>query len=232
MGRSLPYAQQPRPMGTGTAAGQAAGAILTKIAPFTGPAAPFVIAAGLIVSIVSDFFGGGCGQTCVVAAQTQQVYDAVGDNIEAVAKAGMISGADAVSILQSLVTAAQGAETANQQGAAGSAEVASAVQTHINNVSGLGASTQPLNLSAAQQLYVGNNPSEPGGVGAKGWYPGSVASATQLTNQILSAVPASSLTGGGSITASLTAPLVTVGGLGISPLVLLIGAGLLWWGLS
>ncbi len=48
-------------------AGAVAGGLLA-VAPFTGPAAPFVAAAGAIVALAAKIFA-GCGQTCVLATQ-------------------------------------------------------------------------------------------------------------------------------------------------------------------
>lgn len=49
-------------------AGAAAGAAITALSPLAGPAAPFVAAAGAVVSLMSSLFQ-GCGQTCVAATQ-------------------------------------------------------------------------------------------------------------------------------------------------------------------
>jgi len=45
-----------------------AGSTIMALAPATGPAAPFVAAAGAIVSTMGQFFK-GCGQTCVLASE-------------------------------------------------------------------------------------------------------------------------------------------------------------------
>src|SRR5579885_1405464 len=49
----------------------AVGSGLTTIAPFTGPAAPFVAAAGQIANLVAQVANlfQGCGQTCILATQ-------------------------------------------------------------------------------------------------------------------------------------------------------------------
>lgn len=57
-------ARRTRGMGAGSPVVQAAGSTMLSISPMTGPAAPFVAAAGVIINLVGDFFGGGCGRSC------------------------------------------------------------------------------------------------------------------------------------------------------------------------
>ena len=211
-------------LGEGSAIGEQIGQTITKLAPETGPAAPFVAAAGEIVSILSAFFGGGCGQTCVVAAQTEQVYEATADNILAVAKAGMMSGEDAISIMQNLITVGQQQETQNKPGAAGSANLERVIQGEIADAQSVGPPTQPLDLTAARELYVGASASQPGGVGAAGWEPGIVQAASQLTDQILSA-GASASGGPSSGLLGVTSSGVAVLGSTIPWGLILLGAG-------
>ncbi len=55
---------------TGSQYISAGGGTLLAAAPFTGPAAPFVAAAGAIADMLASFgVGSGCGQTCVLSTQ-------------------------------------------------------------------------------------------------------------------------------------------------------------------
>lgn len=46
------------------------GGTVMSVAPYTGPAAPFVLAAGAVTELLAAVgIGGGCGQTCITASQ-------------------------------------------------------------------------------------------------------------------------------------------------------------------
>lgn len=64
MGVAVP--RRTRRLGAGSPVVQAAGSTLLQISPMTGPAYPFVAAAGLALEVVGAFFGGGCGNKCKV----------------------------------------------------------------------------------------------------------------------------------------------------------------------
>lgn len=55
-------------------AGVAIGGTMMTIAPFTGPAAPFVAAAGAVVSLLSNMFH-GCGITCTEATAIANQFE-------------------------------------------------------------------------------------------------------------------------------------------------------------
>lgn len=60
-----------------TIAETGAGAALLTAAPFTGPAAPFVAAAGVIADLLASMgVGSGCGQTCVLSTEYANQADA------------------------------------------------------------------------------------------------------------------------------------------------------------
>jgi hypothetical protein len=55
-------------------AGVAIGSTMMTLAPLTGPAAPFVAAAGAVISLLSNMFH-GCGATCIQATEIANKFE-------------------------------------------------------------------------------------------------------------------------------------------------------------
>lgn len=142
--------------------------------------------------------GQGCGSACTNAAQQEQVYEAAADNLFNVAKAGLISGQDAAALMQQLIQMAQLAEASQgtKQSSSGASNAASVIQAEMSSALQFGAATQPFSLAAAQAAFMPVNTS--------GWYPQSLAAASQLAAQILQSY-ASSLASTSSLTGTSTA---------------------------
>lgn len=148
------------------------------------------------------------------------MYEAAGDNIAAVAKAGMLPGTVAAEIIQELSSMCAQAEAAQgtSQAKAGASNASTDLTAQANNMNALGDTvTQTLNLSTVSSLFIPTSTS--------GWYANSLATAQQLTMQILeqyaSEAPSTTTTASGQT-------ITTVTGAGLSTTdILLIGGALL-----
>lgn len=207
-------------LGVGTAAGEAVGKGISSVAAFTGPAAPIVAAVGELVSVISSFFGGGCGSACTQSATLEQVPEVALDDLWAVAQAGMLGQADFLSAYQTIDNYAtqslQNLEKTDSKAAGGLTNYQKATANYQSLAASLPA-TAPngLNLSQAQELFT--NPS------AAGWEPGSVSAGNNLALQVLQSIGSGSSSATGTVSA-----LASAVGLSEESLLLIGGAILLW----
>lgn len=187
-------------LGTGTPIGEAAGATLgtagtiMALAPATGPAAPFVMAAGALVSLISSFVGGGCGSACTNAADTEQIYEAAADMALWLGQHGMVTAEEATSFMEALIQAGVQHESqfGTKQSQAGAANLTSVINAEISDAQSLPATaTVPLSMSAIDQAYP-----QPG---TAGWQSPSIAAAQQLVEQWAGSLPAPSASGSSSV---------------------------------
>jgi hypothetical protein len=158
-------------------------------------AIPLIGVGVAVVLILLKFLGKGCGAACTVTAQLHQIVDAVGLNIQRVAQAGLISGPEAQTALQSFInTGDQIEEQASQY----PKEVASSIKQFTADLVSWAAAaadlpatpSQPWSLSAARALYVGHGTGS-GDLAACGpgtWYCASISQADTLTDQILQTI--------------------------------------------
>lgn len=198
------------------------GGSLLQIAPATGPAAPFVAAAGALTELFGAIFH-GANPLQVPAARAEQIYEAAADNAYAVAKAGMVTPAQAIAAQQQFL----------QMGIADlqSRNIGVAAQNSIKNMTKVindeiavtqklpSKITQQLDLTKARALYKGG----------AGWYADSIQAATQLTDSWLQSLGAR-LGGAGGTATVATSP---SGGFFSAPLLmaaLVVGAILLFAG--
>jgi hypothetical protein len=214
-----------RRLGVGTATGEAIGSSLIKVAAATGPAAPFVAAAGAIIDAISSFFGGGCGQACIKSATLEQVPEVALDDLHAVAiqQPGAISQSDFqtayTEILNYGVQQLQNLEAQGDKRAAGGITNLQKSTDYSSFIASLPANrTVALNLSQAQTAFT--NPS------AAGWEPGSVSAGNALALQVLQSIAASGTASSTGVSGTVNA-LSTATGLPEWAL-LLGGAALLW----
>lgn len=147
--------------------------------------------AGAVIAAVAGIaaalgLGQGCGSSCIEAAQQEQVFEAAADNLNRVAKAGMMPGTAAAQLIQALIPLAQQAEAqqGTKQAKAGASNAATVLQNVAQQAASLGSGiSRPLDLKAAQSLFIPLNTS--------GWYPQALATAQQLALQILQTYAAS-----------------------------------------
>lgn len=135
--------------------------------------------AGLLISLL----GGGCGAPCIESSKVEQVYEAIGDNILRVAKAGMLGGSAAIVAITHFMGVGNLAlnRLGTAQAQAGEKNMDTVLTNLITAARRLPANaTAPLDVAAAQKLYVGG----------AGWYPDSIAVASQVTTQFLTALAA------------------------------------------
>lgn len=161
------------------------GAGITAAAPASGPAAPVVAAIGAAVSTLGGIFK-GANPLQVPAAQIEQVYEAVADNVWALFyHAHMITRATAIAGMQAALQAAQqalstsGLGIAAQKGLANATAVIGQMIDAAPNTPDQPA-TAELSVSQAQQFYVGG----------PGWYASSISKATAITNAFIQSLGA------------------------------------------
>lgn len=168
----------------GSIVSSGAGIVATLLAssPATGPAAPFVAAAAGLVAIFTSVFK-GANPLQVDASEIEQIYEALADDVYAVHKLGMISQSDAVSAMQSLITAGQKAESeySGQLGdpaGNGAANLTAVIQAEISAVEQVPdpESLTPIDISQAHAVYVG---------GTGKWYPSSISAANTMMDAFL-----------------------------------------------
>lgn len=194
------------------------GSSLVAAAPFTGPAAPFVAAAGALTSLFGQVFG-GCGQACVQSATAEQVYESAADNISKAAKAGYISGTQASSAISQILAAGQQnlsqLATANPKAQGGLTNLTNTIQGNLQAVSAIGNATKSFDPGAVSSLFVPTN--------ASGWESGATAAGAGVAAQALNNL---GLTAGQS--ASATNFSSEISSLTSSPLLLLaiVGGGI------
>jgi hypothetical protein len=189
--------------------GQVVGGTILSVSAATGPAAPFVAAAGAVVTLLSTILKGGCGQACTVPSKAEQIYEVACQDIQAVANLGMLSANEYLTAMQNFLNA--GIQQLTQM-----AQTDSKAQPAVTRLTNLlqsytaHASTMPqnptaqLDLSQAQAAFISSS--------AKGYYADSVAQGNQLALAYLQEM--------GSSGVSLSSSGVTVGGMTFSPLVI------------
>jgi hypothetical protein len=139
------------------------------------PIAGAIIAVG---ALIFSFMGGGCGEACIDASKIEQVYEAVGTNLLALARIGMLGGYAAFVAIQHFLQAGHLAEarlgTIEAQRGATNLMI---VLANLGNAAKLlpHDPTQPLDIAVARTHYAGG----------PGWYPDSIKAANQLTDQWL-----------------------------------------------
>lgn len=135
--------------------------------------------AGLLITLL----GGGCGSACIDSSKVEQVYEAIGDNLLRVAKAGMLGGSAAVVAITHFMGVGDQAEQrlGTSQATAGQKNMDTVMTNLIAVARKLPATASvPLDVTAAEKLYVTG----------PGWYPDSLAVAAQVTTQFLTAMAA------------------------------------------
>lgn len=158
------------------------------IAPMTGPAAPFVAAAGALHMLLGKVFGPD--PMNVPAATIEQIYEAAADNAYALARAGMITVDQAIGAEQqflSMLAQHIGGASLGNAGKRAIANGTKVIQAEIAATQKLKSNvTQAIDLNVAHGLYK---------TGA-GWYPEAVASAAQLMDQFLQSLGGSGAVAG------------------------------------
>jgi hypothetical protein len=221
-GRVMYFDGRNRRLGVGTKTGEEVGAAITDAAAAAGPAAPIVAAIGGLVSLISSFFGGGCGPACTESATLEQVPEVALDDLHAVAlqQPGAISGPVFQEAWQEIIS--YGTQQLQALQAKGDSKAANGI-TNLNKstdytsfVASLPTTaTVALDLNMAQEVFT--SPS------ASGWEPGSVTAGNNLAMQVLqqiAAISTSTSSTSGTVTAIESAT-------GLSGTTLLIGAALL-----
>lgn len=204
-----------RGLGVGSAAGVEAGAVITSVAAATGPAAPIVAAVGTLVSLISSFIGGGCGQACIASAQAEQVYEVACMDLTAVAKLGMLSSNDYLTGVQNFISGGNAHLQQLQQ--QGDARAADGLKNFDNATSGDAAfaatlpatAPTPLDLAQAQAAFISP--------GASGWYSQSVTPGNQLALAYLQALQTAQASQTSSVGIDATTGTISLPGISISP---------------
>ena len=155
------------------------------VSTFTGLSlsTSFLIVTAIIgvSALLIEILGGGCGSACVEASEIEQVYEAIGDDLLRVAKAGMIGGAEAVVAITHFMGVGDQALTrvGTDQATAGKQNMDNVMANLIAKARQLpSTATVPLDLAAAKKFYVGG----------AGWYPTSITVADKVTTQFLTAL--------------------------------------------
>lgn len=193
-----------RRLGVGTVEGQEIGKGIIQAAALTGPAAPVVAAVGAVVDLVSEFFGGGCGNACVEAAQLEQVVESALNDIQSVAQSQPTAMSQSVfeeaynAIMQNglaALTKLAASDPSHANAAIANIQEYDNSQTFVQSLPAT--ATTALNLTAAQTT-VDSHPTQ-------GWYAASVQAGGNLVMQILQQIAASSTGGVSGTVASLAA---------------------------
>lgn len=169
---------------------QTAGSVIEGSASATGPAAPYVMAAGAVIAFAGSIFKGADPRQ-VPASQIEQTYEALADNLYALfANARMITRDLAVGGMQAAITAVQDALATSGLGVAAQKALVNAVnviQAEMQAAQNLpdAPATMPIDTAAARQYYIGQ------GVSAPGWYDIAVQKAATLTDQFLNGLTSS-----------------------------------------
>ncbi len=223
----LPGIQFPRQvpasgLGAGSAVGEKAGGAILAAAAATGPAAPFVAAVGALVSLISSFVGGGCGQACVASAQAEQIYEYAGQCLDAVANAGMLGQSDLLAGLNALLQGGQQhmQQLAGQDPSAqgGLTNLTKALNEDISAASSIPATApNPLNVSQAQTLFPGTS----------GWYAASASAGAQLALSYLTSLASAQASTTSGVSVDTTTGAVSVLGTTFSSTEVIVGLGAL-----
>ena len=184
----------PRGMGAASVGGEKTGGIITAASVATGPAAPFVAVAGALVSLISSFIGGGCGQACTTASTAEQIYDVAVLDLEAVGKLGMLTEDQFLTGAQNFLAAGIQHMQALAQTNPSATPAIKTMQANWPteyNPSWPAPGSVPLDLAKAQAAYISG----------AGYYPAAVTAGGQLCTaylQTLSSVSDSGVSLGGS----------------------------------
>ena len=205
-----------RGLGAGSATGEKIGGAITSAAAVAGPFAPIVAGVGALVSLISSFIGGGCGNACIESSQAEQIYEYAGQCLDAVASAGMLSQSQLLAGLQALLQGGQqhmqALEASDASAKNGYTNLTKALNEDISAANSIPATAaNALDLTAAQSLFPSTT----------GWYAAPAQAGAQLALSYLQALPASSAS-----TTSSGAGTVTILGTSVSTTTLLWGAAL------
>ncbi|HUD74589.1 MAG TPA: hypothetical protein VMQ76_05905 [Terracidiphilus sp.] len=206
-------------LGAGSAAVEESGRAIQSAAAVAGPFAPIVAGVGELVSIIGEFFGGGCGAACTQSATLEQVPEVALDDMQAVSQQqpGAISAAmfqEAYNaILNYGVQQLQALQAKGDSRAAGGiTNLEKSTDQYKAYIATLPANaTVALDVTAAQQVFT-----DPA---AKGWEPGSVAAGNSLALQVLQSIASA-----GSSSASTVTGIEAATGLSGTTLLLIAGA--------
>lgn len=209
------------------------GSVLAAI-PAVAAAVPVIgpIVAGLVALISVLGVGKGCGQACVTAAETEQIFEGAANAIDAVYKAGMLSGSDAIACMQWIL--AQGQQTegsiGTKQGQAGESNMTKVINDEMSIVDSTQPQTVTLDPTQLQSIMQSNLQGN--------WYPSSVNAALSLAVQAIMALPdysqtltlgaSSAATGASAVTNAANSVIASVQSLVQSnPTIALAGVGLI-----
>ena len=191
--------------------GEAVGKAISTAAIATGPAAPFVAAAGSLVSIISSFLTGGCGSACTESAQATQVWGTACDDLSHVAQAGMLGQEDYATGIENFISA--GVQQMNQLYAAGDTRATPSnlnlTQGNVDLINQIPAQASvPLDLTKVQAMFV-----QPG---YGGWTLASIEAGDQLAFSYLQAVAAGQTSGVSASGVSTSSSGLTIAGMTFS----------------
>jgi hypothetical protein len=164
------------------------GAGLMAVAPATGPAAPFVEAAGGLLEVFSNIFS-GANPLQVDAAMVEQCYECCSWNLMYLfMNAKMLTRSECVAGMQMLIQAGQRSESQIQAQVGNPAVKGSANLTKVINEDAATVQAQPeistpltWNQNQGENYYVGGSK----GSTAHGWYPDAVSVAKTLTSNFM-----------------------------------------------
>lgn len=156
----------------------------TGLATVLGAVATFAPVVGAFIGLallLSQFIGGGCGAPCVEGSKVEQIYEAFADNLLKLYKLGMINRDQALAGMALAIQ--QGQQHEAQLGTAaarrGSQNLYSVIQAEITDVNVTKpAKARPYDAKVAHASYVSG----------PGWYPDSLASATELTDEYVTSL--------------------------------------------
>ncbi|MGH9406777.1 MAG: hypothetical protein ACRD3D_13195 [Terriglobia bacterium] len=191
------------------------------LATVAATAIPIVGAVAALGVLLAMYIGGGCGNACIDSSKVEQIYEAAADNLYAVGQLGMITRDEAIAGMQALIQAGQQheAQLNDKQAQSGIANLTKVINAEIADCQNLSDTpTTPINLTQAHSVYVS----------ASGWYPDSLAAASQASDEYLSQLASARGANPSSpATSSLTSGSVSIAGVTLSPLVIVAGLGAL-----
>jgi len=165
----------------GAAATIAAGAGVATFLPLAtiAVAAPIVGAAIALVLLALSFFHGGCGDACINAAKTEQIYESAADNIGAAFRQGLITRVQAITGMKLMIQLGQQHEQqyGTKQADKGAAHLTTIIEELIGGVSSdPQPAPQKFSLEVAREYYVQPQP---------GWYPDALQAGAQVADSYL-----------------------------------------------
>jgi hypothetical protein len=169
--------------------------------------------AGALMSLISGFISGGCGQACVQSSKAEQIYEIAGQDLHYVAfKLGMLGQNEFLTGIENFIQAGiSHLQSLQQQGdtkaADGITNLQKSMAGNVNEASKLpAAASTPLDLAQAQTVFIP--------AGSSGWYADAIAAGNQLALAYLQSLQSA----GSSFSVSPTTGEVTVLGTSFSPI--------------